>query len=313
MSKFIHLIFNPATYKYIDEHKRKTFSCALSIVGALWLIIEILTFFIGEQAIPIIFIKKYWFTCLLLLIIIVIFWATSKIKLCIKQRIEGRDITIEILAGDLLEQKSTIVIGINTTFDTDISDRLISEKSIQGQFTQKFYKDSGQLNMKISSELQKLQSIPTHLSECRIGKKEQYPMGTTIRLDNNGQAFYLVAMANMNANGKAEANLSDIITSLSCLWEFIRENGNSQEIAIPVLGSGFSGVKEPIERIVQEIITSFIVACSESSFCKRLSVVVYAQHIKTHNIDMEELDKYLYHVCKYSPFSYNKNPKGIPT
>src|SRR5208337_635873 len=100
--------------------------------------LEIASFFLGNS--PIIDkLRDFWFLFLIAGIVIAIFLCKPKLtygcKLC------NRDIHIELVIGDLFKCDGALIIGSNTTFDTKISRELISEKSIQGQFTRKYYGD----------------------------------------------------------------------------------------------------------------------------------------------------------------------------
>lgn len=46
-----------------------------------------------------------------------------------------------------------------------------------------------------------------------------------------------------------------------------------EEVLIPVLGTGFSGVRASREEIIHEIIYPFLAACSERTFCDKLAIV----------------------------------------
>ena len=110
-----------------------TISEFLHVFGLLWLLVEATSYFVTEEAAN--SIKSYWWAFLLLGIAIVIFRLIPKKRFGFK--LDGKDITIELVSGDIFKQKGPIVVGSNTTFVT--SPEVISERSIQGIFTNKYF------------------------------------------------------------------------------------------------------------------------------------------------------------------------------
>ena len=152
---------------YIKNIHRKLVPSILSSFGSLWLIVESGSFFFGEKSLLINNIKEHWYLFLLLGLIIAI--ALTKSKFTFGGKLNNRDISIEITIGDIFKQEGSLIISSNTTFDTHISKELISEKSIQGQFTKIFYYGNEvQLDNDISFGLQNIE--PDILSGNRIGK-----------------------------------------------------------------------------------------------------------------------------------------------
>jgi hypothetical protein len=292
---------------YLKTISGKLILSILSSFGALWLIIEIGTYFLEEASPIIVGIKEHWLIFLFIGLFIAII--LSKPKFTIGGRLNNRDISIEVTIGDLFKQKGALVISSNTTFDTHISKELISEKSIQGQFTKLFYYgNETQLDNDISLALQDIQS--EILIGKRIGKNKKYPIGTTVRLNPRNQTVYMLAIANINEYGTASALYEDFKLALAYLWLFIGSRGLRENIVIPVVGTGFARLLQTREEIIREIIKSFIAACSESTFCDKLTIVIHPSDYEKHKINLDELEKYIIHLCKYTLFSNNFDKNG---
>jgi hypothetical protein len=285
----------------------KFISSILSSFGSLWLIVEIGTYFLGETSQIIISIKGGWF----IFLIIGVFIATvlSRPKFTIEGKLNNRDVSIAVTIGNLFKQSGALVISSNTTFDTHISKDLISEKSIQGQFTKRLYfGDETQLDKDISFALQDVQ--PEILIKKRIGKNKKYPIGTTVRLNPKNQTVYMLAIANINEYGVASASYDDLKQALAYLWLFIGSRGLKEDIVIPVIGTGFSRLPQSREEIIREIIKSYLAACSESTFSDKLTIVISPSDVERHRIHFNELKEYISHVCKYTVFSNNTERNG---
>jgi hypothetical protein len=286
---------------------RKLVSSVLGTFGTLWLVVQIIEFFLGHTSSFIVKIKEYWgcFFIIGFLIAIIL----SKPKFTIGSKLNNRDVSIEITIGNLFKQKGALIISSNTTFDTHISRELISEKSIQGQFTkQLYYGNEIQLDNDISHALQDIQ--PEILTGKRVGKNKKYPLGTTVRLNPKDQTVYMLAIANINEHGVASASYEDLKQALAHLWLFIGRRGLKENIVIPIIGTGFSRLPQSREEIIREIIKSYIAACSESTFSDKLIIIISPTDIEKYKINLDELKEYIVHLCKYTVFSNNNEKNG---
>lgn len=242
-------------------------------------------------------------------------WAIKECwpKLSVSAKLDDRDIAIELAIGDIFSFDGDVVIGSNTTFDTEVSARLISEDSLQGRFTKKYYSDTNVLDNEIERALTSIshENLP---EPNRIGKKKRYPIGTAIRLSPKGRNGYFLAIANINEHGNASSSFELLKQALASLWVYIGERGSRDKpILIPVLGTGAGRLREPRQKIVQEIIKSFVAACSEQTFSNKLIIVLYEKDVLEHGIDFFELAKYLGHICRYTEFASNSGPAlGTP-
>ena len=86
-----------------------------------------------------------------------------------------------------------------------------------------------------------------------------------------------------------------------------------EPLAIPVIGTGFTRLKQTREEVVHEIIKSFIAACSETTFADKLTIVIATQDIVKHHISLDDLGSFLRHECRYASFSRgNQEVIGTP-
>ncbi len=270
----------------------------LNLFGALWLCIEIANYFFPETQLAII-LPRTWWVFLTMGIFIAVAIAFPKFRM--SHKLKGRDVTIEIAVGNIFEFPGTLVIGSNTTFDTEISEQLISENSIQGQYSKRYYSDEKQLNREIESQLE---NIPGEtLSGNRVGKNIRYPMGTVVRLNPRGSAAYFLAIAHVNEHGVASSKYEDLQDSLAKLWVFIGEHGSKDSIVMPVMGTGYGRLIQPREEVVQEIVKSFVAACADMVFCDKLTIVLYSRDVERHQISFEKLNEYVKYVCDYTEFT----------
>lgn len=281
----------------------------LSSFGTLWLVVQILNYFVKDPSWAPAVQTHWWiFGGAGVLIALLV----CRPILSISHGLKDRDVSIEIAVGDLLSFPGAVVVGTNSTFDTHISRELISERSVQGQFTRRYYGDEVQLDKELSTGLNGEHA--EELKGKRVGKAKRYSIGTVARLNPKNRTAYFVAIAHINEHGVASGTFEDLKQSLAKLWTFLGEKGLKEPVVMPVLGSGFSRLKESRQVLVQEIIKSFVAACAEKTFCEKLTIVLAEADVRAHQVDLEVLGEFVSHVCMYTEFASSSAAKiGTPT
>ena len=264
-----------------------------------WVVIEILSHFIsafGEWSRG-----NLWLLSVLvgvgLLTAIFRFLRKCAQMLSVSQKLSATDTLIEIRVDDIFNIEGAFVISTSTTFDTDLSDSSISE-SVQEQFTRQYYGNIEHLDHNIEKELEDREY--TVIEDNRRGKKKRYEIGTVVKLQLQKQITYLVAAADMNEHGRDSGSLEDMRKGLGNLWDYIGERGELVPLVMPVLGMGHARINVPREKMIREIISSFIAACSEKKFCEKLTIVVWRKDYREHDINLQKLGDYLQHLCEYT-------------
>lgn len=279
-------------------------SALLSSFGVLWLCVEVADYFFKQTQLAATLQQSWW---LFFAAGVVVAAAICRPRLRVSYKLNGRDVTIEIAVGDMFDFPGALVVGTNTTFDTRISRQLISEKSVQGQFTKRYYGDETQLNAELQTHLAQ---VPyEELPEARVGKNRRYPIGTVVRLNPRDRAAYFVATAHVNEYGVASGTYENLKNALAELWVFIGDRGMKETLVTPILGTGLGRLTTPREEVVREIVKSFVAACAEKVFCDNLTVVLLPRDLEKCQMSLERLGDYLRHVCCYTEFSSNDEPK----
>lgn len=273
-----------------------------SAMGALWLSVEVVTYFDPTVQSRI---ESLWWLFILAGVVAAI-WVNRPRHEIICQ-LSGRDIRLRLLVGDIFEQEGALVVGSNTTFDTDIQSGLIDRKSIQGQATTRLYDSVTHLDTDLAKALVGLQTMEA--SAAKPGKSAEYAIGTVARVAPKGRTLYFLAIASLNDKGTAVGSFDELQTALPRLWEYISNAGTIEPIVIPVLGSGFSRLPEKREEIVRAIIDSFVAACAARRFTDCLTIVIYPPDFYDHAVDLRELGSYLAHVCRYTEYGVDRPGK----
>ena len=143
----------------------------LAAIGSLFLFVELLdTFKIYRKD------EYHSYGILLIMAFAIAFvLATRRPVKRIRFKVPKKDLTFEVLIGDLFEMPGEIVVSSNSTFDTDLASGLIAANSLQGQFTLKVF--NGQTD-EIDRQIEKsLAGKHFQVVETRPGKKKEYAKG----------------------------------------------------------------------------------------------------------------------------------------
>ena len=203
-------------------------------------------------------------------------------------RVPNKDCSVEVRIGDILDHTGAVVISTNTTFDTDTGSGLISAKSLQGQFEAKFFLGkSTELDRMVEDGLsgKTFEDRPNK----QKGKTKNFPMGTVVPLNTHGRTFYFCAMATLSDAGTASTTESDLHAALDRLWSFVRTEGELQELAVPLIGTGRGRIGLTRERVIELIALSFKQATIDGVLTHKLAIVVHPDDAKNFQINLWEI------------------------
>ena len=226
----------------------------------------------------------------IVLVSIISSYFLSRGKKYLEKSISGNSSKIAVLVGDLLEQKTHLIIGTNDVFDTELGN-VIKPGSIQGKFTQRIYNsDISRLNGDLNTALVKKAVSSSEDKNKHEGKTKRYPIGTTLSL-GNVHKYYLCAYCRMNNNLKCESNSDLIWHSLCELWEEVRLTGQGEPISIPIIGSDLARTGLSRLALIQMIIISFVSATNTQFVSSNLKIVVYSGDME--KVDFVALEQFL--------------------
>jgi hypothetical protein len=218
-----------------------------------------------------------------------------------------------LLVGDIFHQKGAMVIPTNTTFDTLMDDEFISIHSVQGQFQEKYYHNNLKL---LNSQLKdSLDGNPyIELTDNRHTNAKQYEIGTACKISIGIKHTYYLAVANINKFGKPiNATVHDITKALVSFWQHLNTMGHLEALLIPLLGTGRAGVKDASrDKIVQEIIFSFIAAAREMKVTESLIICIHPSDFAQKNLHWDDICDYLHYMCKFKYSEQLSKTEGEP-
>ncbi|MGR7921106.1 macro domain-containing protein [Zobellella denitrificans] len=250
----------------------------LSIFGAIYLLVEVLDFFNVYTR------DKYGafgFLIFLCVAAIVSISVRRPIK-CIQIAFPHKDYSIEVRIGDIFETSGAIMISTNSNFEADVAGGRIATNSLQGQFTARYF--TGNQNALIDEIEEQLRLV---------GGNKPFPMGTTIPITTHGKTFYFTAMAALNQNGNASSTLANVKDSLDGLWTHVRNAGELQELAVPLVGTGRGRLNLPRKKMIELIAESFVSASMAGKFTEKLVICIRPEDAQRFQVNLYDVKDHL--------------------
>ncbi|MDR2544897.1 MAG: DUF6430 domain-containing protein [Methanobrevibacter sp.] len=190
-----------------------------------------------------------------------IIWQINKRRQSISFKINNT--AFEIKSGDIFDEKNSLkVIPFNEYFDTDIEKGIISEKTLNGIFINRFYKNSKfELDKAISNSLEEQKLPHKHNSDRNNGKQDSYKLGTIAKIDKD---YLLTALTHFDQDNNAQIEINEYFSFLMIFWHEIYKLYDGEDITMPIFGNGrtrfkFSGNNTNInsQKLIDLIIWTF--------------------------------------------------------
>lgn len=231
---------------------KKAFVIVLAATGILWLPFDISSYSDPQHRLPVI---GYPIALGVISLCTIVWLLFSQRRF--SYDFQGQGITFTVAVGDIFSFGDGAAISFSDTFDTEVSNELISKNSLQAIFTNKVYGgDIKALDKDIKQALRKSKAVVTKDLSKKVGKTERYPLGTVLNVGKNGKCYYLVAVSKMGSDGRAQSTQQIFHESLCNLWTCIENTADNETISIPVIGTGKARLYTDFELALKEIILS---------------------------------------------------------
>lgn len=230
-------------YNSLSKRVRDSIIFSTTIVGMISTVLTILGVSLGDWKSSSLWMRIYIVIAFFLLICFATYKIlgrifSSSIKLTIRKT------PVSVSCGDIFQASGLRVIGCDTHFDTRVDDIVISKKSLHGQLVTE-HGNKDEIIMAVEAEAKRL-----GLQKNSDGLYD-FPLGTIVRYNSNvdDHTYLMLAMTELNTDYEAHTNMAKFEQMLMKMWKEIGRVYASQEVALPVLGTGISRFDDgPKER-----------------------------------------------------------------
>ena len=227
--------------------------------------------------------KNYCFIAFVILLIIIylVLWVRSNTIKRVELNINNSKMEIE--QGDIFEQDGLKVIAFNEFFDTEVSDRLISDKTLNGIYLKNIVSDVNKLDLDIENDQYLSKNIIEKNVQRAEGKSTRYELGSIYKRDD----YLLTAFSKFDEYNRAYLTIKDYNNFLINFWKEIDKIYNAENISIPLLGSNITRFKEcnlSDQQLLELLIWSFKLSKFSNSNSSKVSIVVHKKTMDKINV-----------------------------
>lgn len=212
-----------------------------------------------------------------------IWWKANKLNnVCISIN----NTKVEVIIGDIFDQFSNpdkhdgeiTVIAVNDFYDYIVDDRIVSKKSLHGQYINRIIA-AGKLealNEQIENDpvLNKTGN-PKEDTIRKEGRKVRYEIGSLVEFEN----YILTAFTNFDANNKAFLSADEYMHFWMKFWENIDTVYAGRTINIPLMGAGitrFRNMKPTKQQLLETMLWSLKLSGFHNTYGdKKIRFIIY--------------------------------------
>jgi hypothetical protein len=219
--------------------------------------------------------KPLAFLVIVLLFILLYLYTWNKLRNLTDVRIKIDSTTVNVKVGDIFKQDGLKVIAFNEFFDTLVDNKVIAEKSLNGQFLK------NNLNIKINELDILINEHNFHMDEIlernverHAGKSTRYKLGTIFVHED----YLLAAFSKFNQKNKAYLTMPQYLEFMINFWDNINRIYAQRSVSTTIMGSGITSITEhkniSANELLKIMLWTFRVSETRFSHPARLSVII---------------------------------------
>lgn len=224
----------------------------------------------------------YLIFTVLFIIYFIIWWSANNLT-NINVDIEGS--TVIIKCGDLFLEEGLKAISFNEFFDTIVDDKVISIKSLNGIFIDRYFKDKViELDEFIEAKLENEDIINSEIIRKQGGKTKKIKPSTIIVFND----FLLTAFAKFDQHDRAVLTMPEYIEFLIKFWDRVNRIYAQKNVSVPIFGSGITRIKEHKnigdEDLLKIMLWTFRLSEMKFRYPAKLTIVIHKDKIGQINL-----------------------------
>ncbi len=171
-------------------------------------------------------------------------------------RVPTTDFKINIVFGDVFDEKSDLLIGVNEFFDSQLG-HVVSPQSVHGQFIARVF-GSNEASFRSAVD-GALTGFASEQTPRVMQPSAKYPIGTTAVVANGAHKAFLVAMSHTDlVSAKASSSVPLLWQAMCGALNSIHLYGNGAPLAMPLLGNGRSSVNIEPQHLLRLMVLSLV-------------------------------------------------------
>lgn len=257
----------------LGPDRQACLSMSLAVLGALWTVVEVMSFFFEDLS---------WLRLPIVLPTLAGVALVVGVSLGVRPRsidlpIGASDTFITVKVGSIFSEPGARVIAVNDFYDWEIG-KHISPLSLHGRFISQYFPHN-QSEAFCDQVDDALRGVVGKEVERPSGRSRRYPIGSVARLDIAHERYLLLALTHTDVTTlKAQADLADLWQALEGLWSRSRHLADGQDIIVPLIGSGLSGVGLPARHLLDVLLISLIDSTKHRKVAGRVVIVLTEVH-----------------------------------
>lgn len=208
-----------------------------------------------------------------LLSLYIILWIRSNLLSEVKLKINNSSVVVK--TGDIFKEEDFKAIAFNEYFDTQVDNKIISEKTLNGIYLNELVENVAELDNLISDDAHLKDRILESNDYRSCGKKIKYKLGTIFQHND----YLLTAFTKFDNDNRAYLNMNDYINFLLNFWNEIDIIYAGRSVSIPLLGSGITRFKEyntiSEQELLELLIWSFRISRIKFTYPSKVSVIIH--------------------------------------
>lgn len=267
--------------KFFDKNVRTKFWLYFSVVSGILSFILLFDIVPDEYKVCL---RYFGFiTFGLLIIIYVIIWYRANNLTNINIDIDGS--TVNIKCGDLFSESGLKTIPFNEYFDTIVDDKIISNKSLNGIFINRFFKNKvNELDNFIVHNSDNSDIIESNSTRRQHGKSIKFKLSTVFVYDD----FIITAFTKFDEFNRATLTMPEYIEFLINFWDRVNRIYAQKSVSVPIFGSGITRIKEHKnigeEDLLKIMLWTFRLSEMKFKYPAKLTIVIHEDSIKKINL-----------------------------
>ncbi len=224
-----------------------------------------------------------YLTFLIIIIIYLIIWYRANKLTNVNIDIDGS--TISIKCGDLFSEDGLKAISFNEYFDTVVDDKIISNKSLNGIFIKRFFKNNvNELDDFIVANSDASDIVDDKCERIQGGKNIKFKLSTIIVYDD----FLLTAFTKFDQHNRATLTMPEYIEFLINFWDRVNRVYAQKNVSVPIFGSGITRIKEHKnigdEDLLKIMLWTFRLSEMKFKYPAKLTIVIHEDKIDQINL-----------------------------